>query len=371
MTESEITQDKTPLSYRLKRSVKHYWLTIAFIGGFITDLILLNQVDDVFDNLVLLFYVILSTVALVVFYAALTERLGGRYALKLQAFAAIAMQYAFGGLFSGMLIFYGRSSDPLASWPFLLLIAVVIAGNEILRDRGKRLIFNLTAYFVGVFSYIALVIPVLTGWIGPWVFMGSGVLALLVVAGVIKLLLFYIPNYIALQFRFIIFSLSGAFLIFQGMYWSNIIPPIPLSLYELSVVHNVNRPNETGEYVISYERTAWWNIKEWWRPTLHIGNSGKAACFSSVFAPSKMTVDVFHVWEKYDYDKKVWEERFRVNYPISGQARSGYRGYSQTTSATAGKWRCSVKTGRGQVLGHRTFIIDTTRRTVDLEMRVE
>ncbi|MFN3188159.1 MAG: DUF2914 domain-containing protein [Candidatus Paceibacteria bacterium] len=371
MIEQEIDRDTTPLMYRLKRTAQRHWLTIAFIGGFITDLILLNQVDDVFDNLVLLFYVILATISLVIFYAALTERLGGKYSLQIHHYCAIAMQYAFGGLFSGMLIFYGRSSDPLASWPFLLIIGLVIAGNEILKERGKRLVFNITSYFVGVFSYIALVIPVLTGWIGPWVFMMSGLLALLLVSAVVKVLHYYIPRYLEMQIRMVVFSVLGAFAVFQGMYWTNVIPPIPLSLYELSVVHNVSRSPQDGTYTISYERTQWWDLGAWWRPTLRIGNSGTAACFSSVFAPAKMTVEVFHVWEKYDEANKRWDERFRVNYPISGEARSGYRGYSQSTNVSSGKWRCSVKTGRGQVLGHRVFMIDTSSRTVDLETRVE
>ncbi|MBP9717536.1 MAG: DUF2914 domain-containing protein [Candidatus Pacebacteria bacterium] len=371
MTEFEINQDKTPLVYRLKRSVQHHWLTLAFIGGFVTDFILLNQVDNFFDNLVLFFYVALASAALVVFYASLTERFGGRFASKIHHYSAIAMQYAFGGLFSGMLIFYGRSSDPLASWPYLLIIALVIAGNELLKERGKRLIFNLTAYFVGVFSYIAFVIPVITGWIGPWVFMISGVLALALVAGVVRLLQHFIPRYLELQMRMVVFSVLGAFAIFQGMYWSNIIPPIPLSLNELSVVHSVSRSTVSSTYTISYERTSWWNLVAWWRPTLHIGNTGTAACFSSVFAPAKMTVEVFHVWEKYNEETKAWEERFRVEYPISGEARTGYRGYSQSNTATAGKWRCTVKTGRGQVLGHRVFYIDTSSRTMDLETRVE
>jgi len=373
MSDQETTLSTTSLSYRVQRALRRHFLTFAFIGGFITDLILLNQVDDVLDNLVLLGYVCLSTLSLIIFYAALTGKVGGRYALRVQSLSAMAMQYAFGGLFSGMLIFYGRSSDPLASWPFLLIIALVIAGNELLRDRGKRLVFNLTAYFVGIFSYIALVIPVLTGWIGPWVFMGSGALALVIVLGVVKLLRLFIPNYLMLQLRMIIFSIVGAFVVLQGMYWTNIIPPIPLSLVELSVVHQVVPSQGVQKsYTIYYENTPWWDLKAWWRPTLHIGGSATAACFSSVFAPAKMTTDIFHYWEKYNEVTGSWDKRFEIIYPISGEAREGgYRGFSQTDSASAGLWRCSVKTGRGQVLGHRTFYIDTSRRTVDLEVRVE
>lgn len=365
------TEDKEPLPKKALRLVRRHWLSLAFVGGFLTDLFFLNQVDNLVDNLILLFYVLLATVSLVLFYASLAGRLGEVWSVKIQSYSAMTMQYAFGGLFSGMLIFYGRSSDPLASWPFLLIIILAIAGNELLKERGKKLIFNLTAYFVGVFSYIALVIPVLTGWIGVWVFMGSGFLALLTVFGVVKLLRIFIPKYLELQMRMIVFSILGAFAVFQGLYWSNVIPPIPLSLYELSVAHSVVRDEASKSYTIKYEATPWWNLKARWRPTVHIGNTGAVACFSSVFAPAKMTVNVFHVWEKYEAEKGEWVERFRVAYPISGQARDGYRGYSQTTSASSGLWRCSVKTGRGQVLGHKVFMVDTEQRAVSLSTRVE
>lgn len=372
MSDQDLASTAISFSY-LPSWVRRHFLTLAFIGGFITDLILLNQVDNLVDNLILLFYVCLSTIALLLFYASLTGKLGGQYAPRVQSAAAVAMQYAFGGLFSGMLIFYGRSSDPLASWPFLLLIVAVIAGNELLKDRGKRLVFNLTAYFVGIFSYIALVIPVFTGWIGPWVFLGSGLLALVLVFGIVQLLQLIIPHYFELQKRFIVFSVSGAFALFQGMYWSNIIPPIPLSLVELSVVHQVV-PSGTNPivYTIYYEDTPWWDLKAWWRPTLRIGNTGTAACFASVYAPARMTTSIFHYWEKYNETLGRWEKRFEIPYPIFGIAgESGYRGFSATENASIGLWRCSIKTGRGQVLGHRAFYIDTSKRTVDLTVRVD
>jgi hypothetical protein len=172
--------------------------------------------------------------------------------------------------------------------------------------------------------------------------------------------------------RMIVFSILGAFAVFQGMYWSNIIPPIPLSLNELSVVHTVNRDPVTRVYTITYERIAWWDIQSWWRPTLHIGNSGNAACFAAVYAPARMTTEIFHYWEKYNDTTRSWEKRFEIPYPISGEAgEQGYRGFSKTEAASAGLWRCSIKTGRGQILGHRTFYIDTSRRTVDLEIRLD
>src|SRR6056297_2264798 len=120
-------------------AVSRNWLTLAFIGGFITDLLLLNRIDDVFDNLILLAYVVLATGSLLLFYAGVAERLGMTLSRLVQRNAPIVLQYSFGGLLSGMLIFYGRSGDWLASAPFFILILLVIVGNELFEKRSDML----------------------------------------------------------------------------------------------------------------------------------------------------------------------------------------------------------------------------------------
>ena len=92
----------------------HHWLTVAFFLGFITDLILLNKIDDLVDNLILLFYVLLSTFSLLLLYIGVAERVSTGTANFLKKYSPILMQYSFGGLLSGMLIFYGRSGDLIA-----------------------------------------------------------------------------------------------------------------------------------------------------------------------------------------------------------------------------------------------------------------
>ncbi|MCU0678767.1 MAG: hypothetical protein MUF19_04310 [Candidatus Pacebacteria bacterium] len=205
--------DERPSLYRrLSYTVRHHWLSLAFVAGFVTDLILLNRVDDFLDNAILTGYVVLATISLLVFYAGIAQRFGYTWSPRLQRWANIVMQYAFGGLFSGMLIFYGKSGALLSSWPFLLLIIAAIAGNELIKNRGQQLVFNLFAYFVGLFSFIVLQVPVLTGQMGGWVFFFSGLIALVGVYVVVQLLTYIIPNYLLLEMRKIVFVILGTFM---------------------------------------------------------------------------------------------------------------------------------------------------------------
>ena len=64
-------------------------------------------------------------------------------------------------------------------------------------------------------------------------------------------------------------------------------------------------------------------------------------------------------------------ERYRLAYVITGGRSDGYRGYTLVNSYQNGKWRCSVETTRGQVLGRELFTIDNTISASSLVVEVK
>jgi hypothetical protein len=255
--------DSVKDSYLFRLLSKH-WLTTAFLLGFATDLILLNRVDDTFDNLILLMYAVLASVSLLLFYVGVAERWGARVSAWLLRLTPPVMQYSFGGMLSGMLIFYGRSGDLLVSAPYLILIVSVMIANEVIKKRSDRLVYNLAVYFIGLFSYLVLVVPVLIGEMGPVVFVGSGWLALVVIYLLYILLAKIIPHFLRLESRKIVFTIFGLYALFNGLYFTNVIPPIPLSLTELSIYHQVERSSSGGYRITKVDET--WLDKLSWRP---------------------------------------------------------------------------------------------------------
>jgi hypothetical protein len=339
------------------------WLTIAFIGGFITDLILLNRIDDLFDNLILLAYVVLATASLLLFYVGVAERAGMTVSRLLVRYIPILMQYAFGGLLSGMLIFYGRSGDLIASAPFYLIIVAVVLGNELVEKRSETLLYNLTLYFIGVLSYVILVVPVALGQVGDGIFILSGLLGLLIMCIVLQLLRLIIPKFFTLNIRGIIFVVVGVLGTMNALYFFRIIPPIPLSLTELDIVESVVR--EGTDYVVRDEIQPWYRQLPLVREEIHPDGSG-IACFARVYAPFRLRTQVYHRWE-FRNASGDWEEAFRLGYDITGEATGGYRGYTRLNQATPGVWRCGVENARGQVLGRATVRVSadpTGRPTV-------
>jgi Protein of unknown function (DUF2914) len=357
------------LDHRSVWVVRKHFLSLAFVFGFLTDLFLLNQIDSLVDNLILVFYVVLATVSLLLFYAGVAQRGGERVSHFLEERMPFLMQYSFGGLLSGMLIFYGRSGDFFVSAPFLLLIIAVVVGNEFIVKRSNRLLFHLALYFIGTFAYLVMLVPLLTGYMGDVIFMVSGVMALLLITGVVKLLIRIIPNFVTMQIRPIVFVVGGLYALLNGLYFFNVIPPIPLSLTELHIYHSVEK-TAVGSYRILTE-------DNWWPDLPYLAQSftplsGKGAyCFARVYTPVRLHTNIYHRWEYYNDTTGEWEQRFRIHYPISGENKRGYGGYSVSNNLRDGTWRCSVETERGQVLGRRSFTVDLGGNAATLVTRFE
>jgi hypothetical protein len=341
----------------LYRFLEHHWLTVTFLLGFLTDILLLNQVDNTIDNIVLLFYFTLATISLLLFYVGVAEKAPALIVPKLQRYMPMIMQYSFGGLLSGMLIFYGRSGDFWVSAPYLLLIVLIIFANELVQKRSDRLRYNLSVYFIAIFSYLVLVIPVLVGEMGPTIFVVSGLLSLLVMFLLLKALGKIIPHFLLLEKKMIVFSIASLYVLFNTFYFLNIIPPIPLSLTELSIFQQVER-TATGGYRITKEDHFMPFSFFLWTEKFHPLPGGGAYCFARVYAPTAIKTKVVHRWEYYDVERG-WVTRFTVPYQITGENKNGYRGFTETKNIQDGKWRCGVETERGQVLGRKTFVVDT------------
>ncbi len=352
------------------RRVKRHWLTIAFFLGFVVDNLTLNRVDEVFDNVILASYVILAMAALLLLYASTAERLPIKFNDLARRYSPVVVQYAFGGLISGMLIFYGRSGAWLESWPFLAVFLGVIYLNETVKDRASRLLYNLAILFIGLFAYVVLVIPVFTGYMGAWVFVGSGLVALFIMYWFVQALYKIVPRFMELQMRPIVFILGMIYASFNFLYFANIIPPIPLSLKDVGIYHSVVR-FENGDYQLKYEEGEWWQPFKDSNGTYHARPGDAIFCFAKVFAPTKLSVAIVHHWQYYDEVKKEWVEHSKLPYNIAGGRGDGYRGYTLIQNYTDGQWRCSVETERGQVLGRENFTIDSQGMPNDLVTRVE
>ena len=357
----------------IKKRVMHHkehFLTVFFFLGFIVDNITLNRVDSLLDNAILVTYIVLAMLSLLFLYAASAGKFSDTLNQKIRDFSPMVTQNAFGGLFSGMLIFYGRSGSWMVSWPFLLVILAVIYGNETIKDRVQQLLYSLGMLYVGLFAYVVLVVPIVIGQMGAVVFVGSAITSLIIMLFFIRSLAFVVPRFIDLHRRSLLFMIGTIFASYNFLYFENIIPPIPLSLKELGAFHSVVHFGD-GSYQLTYEKGKWWQFYKTSDTAFHVVQGDDLFCFARVYAPTTINTKIFHVWQYYDEGQKKWIDHAKIPYPISGGNYAGYRGYTLIQNYRNGSWRCSVQTERGQVLGRVNFTVDSQPESGALTTRRE
>lgn len=315
----------------------------ALFSGFLVDNLTLSRIDLWLDNIILFSYLLVAGFSIVLINA---------WRLPfIERWVPYALQFAFGGLFSGYVIFYSKSATLAGSWPFVVMLVVLLLGNEFFKERYQRLIFQISIFFVAIFSFFIFFIPVVIGEMSAFVFVVSGIVSLVVITIVIKILAYLTRGATRAYQGKMSASILVIFLTFNVMYFTNIIPPIPLSLKELDVAYAVERTAQ-GYFVYS-EDTKWYEFRK--RGTYKLTDGASLASFSAVFAPTRLSETISHKWLSYDEERGDWVLQNKISFPITGGRDGGYRGYSVKETLFPGKWRVDVVTERDQLLGRKNF----------------
>ncbi len=330
------------------------WLSL--VGGFLFDLFLATGPESITDNILLISYLLLAATIIVLLNIRSRVQME-RKSLTEPLLLLFVLQFCFGGLASNLIILYGRSGTWGSSALFIALLVAFIFGNEFLKNRYAKLQFNVAVYYFLLLAYVTIAIPTFfLHAVGVGVFVVSGIVSLVIIA--LFLAAMYVFVFKRKQTRHmweVSVLVLVIFLIFNSLYFLNIIPPVPLSLKEGGMYHTIAR-ERVGTYVATYEPAAWYAF---WRITssTYTSSGQDAYCFSAVYAPSNLSTSIIHRWEQYDDISKKWETRSLVSFRINGGREGGYRGWSNKAGLTAGSWRCNVETERGQLIGRISFTV--------------
>jgi hypothetical protein len=344
-------------SKELYEKYERYLMPAAFLAGFVWDNLTLRRIDLLYENIVFLIYIFVAGAGIIL------VNVSPKYIRLVPLF----MQFAFGGLFSAFVVFYFRSASFTASWPFLVLLLFFLIGNEIFKKQYLRLVFQLSVFFVVLFSYSIFALPVFIGKMGDGVFLLSGVVSLFVMGLLILALNLSIPGKIYHVRRALFSSVAGIYVLLNIFYFTNIIPPIPLSLKDIGIYHSVDKIS-AGQYTAASEHVPWYSVKERISPVFHWVPGTSVYAFSAVFAPTKINTTIFHVWYYFDESRGEWMESSRLGFSIAGGRGGGYRGYTVKSGVFPGKWRVDVTTGRGQILGRLNFGVVKADTLPELEI---
>ncbi|MES2216430.1 MAG: DUF2914 domain-containing protein [Patescibacteria group bacterium] len=341
--------------------------SVALFAGFILDALTMRRVDNLYENSVLMSYFVMiafGITALNYIEAGKYERewVGRTYHLL-----PLLIQFAFGGLFSGFTVFYFRSGSIVSSWPFIVILVSLLLGNEVLKKQYERLVFQITIFFISLFFFTIFFVPVLTNAMGPGIFILSGVCALALIGAFTYFLSRVVPERIHKNKKKLLYAVFSFYILINILYFTDLIPPIPLSFKQGGVYHEITRTS-TG-YTATEETYSGFASLQFFKD-VHIKKGDPLYVYSAVFAPNNLKTDIVHEWKHFDDETGRWISVDRIPYTIVGGADRGHRGYSMKTNLTEGNWSVNVETSRGQVIGRVTFEVIYDNETPKLEEKI-
>lgn len=353
----------------LKRYGHHLSLFMCLVG-FTLDSTFLPSIDHIATQVISVSYFGIAVIALLFSQAITTNKIRTPWLVRVSPLFPLIIQFVFGGLLSIIFVYYFRSASLSVSWPLVLLLGALMAGNELWRKRLEQLEFQVTVLFLLFLFFSIFTIPLLVGSIGTMMFL----LSVLVSIGMLWLLLLLLSvvAFGALKKKIyrLFFMPSFSALLVVALYFANILPPIPLVTRADGVFHSLGR-NAAGEYVGGQEDETWRQryLSTWYPPVYHRLPGESIYFYSAVYAPVQLHTPIIHLWQYQDAASGRWIDAARVEFPMSGGREAGYRGYSEKQYAPAGLWRVLVETVDGRTISRKRFVVvDSDTQAVTRQM---
>jgi len=327
--------------------------SLSLIAGFVFDIVTLKRLDTLWENLWILGHIIIVGVFIILIHLKENEEGGEKNPERIHFWFVNILQFFFGGLLSTYLVFYFRSTDIFVTWPFLLLLLVAFIANESLKRHYIRLSFQISLFFLSIYSFMIFLVPVVMHQIGTWTFLFSGLVSLVFILLFIGVLFHFIKDKFRESKKMIFSLILGIFALVNFLYFTNLIPPIPLSLKDGGIFHSVQK-NQEGNYNVTYEDYGWRGYFELY-PNFNKTLSSSVYAYSAVFSPKNLNLTILHEWQYYSEIQSKWVTGTVIALPVVGGRDGGFRTYSMRSNLAPGKWRVNIKTKEGLTIDSLRF----------------
>ncbi len=328
--------------------------SLSLILGFVFDAVTLKRVDTLWENLWVLGHLLIVGIFIILVHLREVEEGGEKNPSKIHFWYVNILQFFFGGILSTYLVFYFRSADIFVTWPFIALLVLAFIANESFKKHYIKLNFQISLFFLSIYSFAIFLVPVILHKINTWTFLLSGVISLVCIWLFLKVLFYFIKDKFSKSKKLTTLLISGIFILVNMLYFTNLIPPIPLSLKDAGMYHTVHKTSDG--YIVTYEDSGWFGYFKSY-PDFKKTPRASVYAFSAVFSPTNLNLNIIHEWQHYDETKKTWRTESTIKLPIVGGRDEGFRTYSKRTNLSAGKWRVNIETEQNKIIGSLRFTI--------------
>lgn len=325
-----------------------------FLGGFVFDILTLSSIDDPIAIAQQLLYLFVIGSFLYFEFLQKCEKWSptGRI-VGIWNYRSLIIHFLLGSLLSVYSLFFLKSSSLFSSIIFVVILLGVMVANELKSVQKSDVSLKMGLFVICLFSFFSLIIPVLLGFVGWTPFL----LSLACTLGVLILLYKRLQKRVSdpsKLIRFLMAPGTGVLILFLVFYLFGWIPPVPISITNMGVYHNLEVEN--GTYRLSYERP-WWKFWQNGDQTFKARPGDKIVFFVQIFSPSRFDDQVLLNWNFY-HPKRGWLSSDRIPIRIVGGRSQGFRGYTVKQNFEAGQWRVLVETTNGHEIGRMYFDVE-------------
>jgi hypothetical protein len=347
------------------------WKALAFFAaGFIFDAVLVRRIDETRTLVQQAVYLAADGVLLAKVIAwGQHAPPQGDWRERLPRVADWLLHFTLGTLLNAYALFYVKSASGLAAIFFFVIIASLLLVNELpaMRRLGPVVVYGLYSFCLT--SYFAYLYPVLIGRIRWWMF----VLAIATAAVPLSAIALAHHRWTRDRARVVRHALVpslGVQALLLVLYMLKLIPPVPLSLMDIGIYHDVQR-TDAGSYRVTYRTPPWYRVWQHDDREFMAARGDRVYCFFRVFAPNGFHDDVRVDW-LYKEPSRGWTAAGSVPIAVTGGREAGFAGYAYKQNWRTGEWRVVVSSIDSREIGRRSFtILASTPPATDRDMTVQ
>jgi DUF2914 family protein len=337
---------------------EHRIAAVSFVAGFIFDALMVGRIDSwemIAQQAAYLALILFALTHMLIEQehpapepAAMSAPQRGYYRYR-----TFVVHFLFGTLLNLYTIFFFKSSSLLVSFSFLGVLVLILVANESRRFKTLGLPFKFVLLALCMFSYAALVVPVLVGSMGVVVFLLSMAVGCIPMAAVASWLRRRTPALARRARRQILVPLGAVLVFFLAFYLFRLIPPVPLSIPYIGVYHAVEKSQDS--YRLSHERP-WWRFWHNGDQRFRAQPGDKVVVFFRIFSPTRFSDQVQMRW--YRRESQGWSLQDSIPINIVGGREQGFRGYGVKTNYQPGSWKVQVETVDEREIGRIYFELE-------------
>jgi hypothetical protein len=346
---------------------EEYFPAAFFMAGFMFDVFTIGRIDDWFNIVMQILYLVFIAYFLVLEFSDFKyESVQNRFLKKIVVFKDEIFHFFLGTLLSAFTLFYFKSASLSNAFIFMLIMSFVLVLNELDFFQKRGIIVKSILFKLCLFSFFLYVTPLIFGRVGFAMFLISIFLSSFTSFLYGKWLLKKKVTAERMKNEFII-PHASVLIVFVSLYFFKVIPPVPLSIQEIGIYHNIEKKD--GGYLLYSEHPRW---KFWLNgdEDFEAREGDKVYVFLRLFAPKGFEDKIYLRWQ-YRSKHGEWLTSDRIELRILGGRGAGFRGYAYKSNYQLGEWRILAETEDQLEIGRIDFDILTPGSSVVPEPVVE